>query len=115
LINFYVPEHYPYISFLSSEGNPSTLTISGDIFTNFNSQWQLVLVEDGIETILTEDLSIYKGEKLNNIQLKITLEKYMFPSDMTIFPIENPKVYFQFFRDVTEEEVKFAQAADKCP
>ena len=115
LINFYVPEHYPYISFLSSEGNPSTLTISGDIFTNFNSQWQLVLIEDGIETILTEDLSIYKGEKLNNIQLKITLEKYMFPSDMTIFPVENPKVYFQFFRDVTEEEVKFAQAADKCP
>lgn len=115
LINFYVPEHYPYISFLSSEGNPSMLTVSGDIFTNFNSQWQLILVDNETEKILTEDLSMYKGKELNNIQLKITLERDMFPDDMTIFPIGNAKVYFQFFRDVTEEEVKFAQAADKCP
>lgn len=111
---FKVPEHYPYCSFLSSDGKPSTIIVLDDLFSNLNSTWQLVKIEEGEEKPLPENLENYKNQEIPDVYLKLIFDKSSLP-DASKFLITNPKIYLHFFRDCTEDEINFATAADKCP
>lgn len=111
---FKVPEHYPYYSFLSSDGKPSTIIVLDDLFSNLNSTWQLVKMEGDEEKLLPENLSNYKDQEIPDVYLKFIFDKSSLPNASKFF-MSNPKIYLHFFRDYTEDEINFARAADRCP
>ena len=132
---FKIPEFYNKVS-LFDEYEQSELEISGRHVFAKNSMWEFVVCEfqqngESIELkgtpVVYNDTYSFLPEEFLNKELVQTLEdnttkipqcylRLKVGEDLSTPPsLAKTKVVLRFYRDATEEELEFAEIADKCP
>lgn len=134
---FKIPEFYNKIS-LADEYEQSELEINGRHVFAKNSTWEFVIcefykdVDNNIKLknhplVYNDTYSLLPEDLLNKeliqtlednttkipqcyLRLKVSEEESSTPPNLT-----KTKVVLRFYRDATEEELEFAEIADKCP
>ena len=116
VINATAPIFYSYVNF-ETDNEQSYLLVDNTYLNPRNSVWSLYKLykQDGkdIYTIIgTQENPLTNDEWNKPCTYKIRIQSNGISTSSVI---NNYKLYLNFYRNVTKEEIDFAEIADKCP
>lgn len=110
---FRLPKYYDKIDF-EFDDDVSYVYINEKRYTPKSSVWTIVEWEDGVE-INYDNVENTIPAKKQDTEVCLYLRMYVPDLEEGTQSIEQTSILLNFFRDYTEEELEFAEVADKCP